>query len=76
MLYLSLAENKFVCLGINFRKLKTTIFRENKLSRILKNRLFRGMKLSTNLPEFAKIAKVSSVLLSSLKVAVRVLGMI
>ena len=33
-------------MGINFRKLKTTIFHENKLSRILKNRIFHGIKLS------------------------------
>ena len=33
-------------MGINFRELKTTIFRENKLSRILENRIFRGIKLS------------------------------
>ena len=32
-------------MGINFRELKTTIFRENKLSRILENRIFRGIKL-------------------------------
>ena len=31
---------------INFHELKTTIFRENKLSRILENRIFRGIKLS------------------------------
>ena len=33
-------------MGINFHELKTTIFRENKLSRILENRIFRGIKLS------------------------------
>ena len=33
-------------MGINFRELKTTIFRKNKLSRILQNRIFRGIKLS------------------------------
>ena len=33
-------------MGINFRELKTTIFRKNKLSRILENRIFRGIKLS------------------------------
>ena len=62
-----LAEKKYQRrkkLGINFRGLKTTIFRENKLSRILKIRIFRGIKLSRG----AKIAKVSSALLSSLKV--------
>ena len=33
-------------MGINFRELKSTIFRENKLSRILQIRIFRGIKLS------------------------------
>ena len=33
-------------MGINFREFKTTIFRENKLSRIIENRIFRGIKLS------------------------------
>ena len=33
-------------MGINFHELKTTIFRENKLSRILENRIFHGIKLS------------------------------
>ena len=33
-------------MGINFRELKSTIFRENKLSQILQNRIFRGIKLS------------------------------
>ena len=53
---------------INFRESKTIIFRESKLSQIIQNRTFRGVKLSANFPEFAKIAKVSSALLSSLKV--------
>ena len=30
-------------MGINFRELQTTIFRENKLLRILQNRIFRGI---------------------------------
>ena len=54
-------------IGINIRELKTTIFRENKLSRILKNRIFRGIKLS----RIAKIAKVSSALFSSFYVKIR-----
>ena len=33
-------------MGINFRELKSTIFRENKLSRIVQNRIFCGIKLS------------------------------
>ena len=44
-----LAEKKYQMrkkTGINFHELKTTIFRENKLSRILENRIFRGIKLS------------------------------
>ena len=49
-------------MAISFRELKTTIFRENKLSRILQNRIFRGIQTFANLP------KVSSALLSSLKV--------
>ena len=49
-------------MGINFRELKSTISRENKLSRILQNRIFLGIKIS-------KIAKVSSALLSSFKVS-------
>ena len=42
-------------MGINFCELKSTIFRENKLLRILQNRIFCSIK-------------VSSALLSSLKV--------
>ena len=44
-----LAEKKYQRrkkMGINFRELKTTIFCKNKLSRILENRIFRGIKLS------------------------------
>ena len=56
-------------MGINFRELKTTIFRENKLTfaNSPKYNISRHQTF-VNLPEFAKIAKVSSALLSSLKV--------
>ena len=57
-------------MGINFHELKTTIFSENKLSRIHENRVFRGIKLSRIFQNSRKkIAKVSSALLSSLKVS-------
>ena len=50
-----LAEKKYQRrkkMGINFRELKTTIFRENKLSRILENRIFRGNKSRKFLPRY------------------------
>ena len=44
-------------MGINFRELKITIFRENKLSRILQNRIFRGIKLSRICQNSRKLRK-------------------